>query len=168
MWPVDAWHPDVNDDYGICWGDPGKTTLLFSYPCYINNSCTEWNSWSWCQQLGKDNSRQFLSSIYIYNMVDERPLYWHIILVGSALDHRSLPPEFESRRGHIWRVFHLWLRFITFGGHSAHLAYHVHKSGRKTLVIFRTDTASIIMCQLWDIYKIKHNCYEILFDVLCR
>ena len=22
-------------------------------------------------------------------------------LVGSAFDHRSLPPEFESRRGHI-------------------------------------------------------------------
>jgi len=33
-------------------------------------------------------------------------------LVGSALDYRSLPPEFESRRRHIWRVFHLRLRFI--------------------------------------------------------
>ena len=48
-------------------------------------------------------------------------------LVGSVLDHRSLPPEFESRCGHICRVFHIWLRFITFGGHLAHLAYHVHK-----------------------------------------
>jgi len=56
-------------------------------------------------------------------------------LTGSALDYRSLPPEFESRRGHIWRLFHLWLRFITFGGGSAHLAYHVHKSGRKTAII---------------------------------
>jgi len=35
----------------------------------------------------------------------------------------------------IWRVFHLWVRFITFGGRSAHLADHVHKSGRKTLII---------------------------------
>ena len=52
-------------------------------------------------------------------------------LVGSALDHRSLPPEFESWRRRIWRVFHLWLRFINFGGRSAHLPYHVHKSGRK-------------------------------------
>ena len=34
-------------------------------------------------------------------------------LVGSALDHISLSPEFESRRGHIWRVYHLWFRFIT-------------------------------------------------------
>ena len=42
---------------------------------------------------------------------------------------------FESRRGHIWRLFHLWLRFITVGGRSAHLAYHVHKSGRKTSII---------------------------------
>ena len=26
-------------------------------------------------------------------------------LVGSGLDHRSLPPEFEIRRGHIWKMF---------------------------------------------------------------
>jgi len=51
------------------------------------------------------------------------------------LDHSSLPPEFESRRENIRRVFHLYLRFITFGGHSAHLAYHVHKGGRKTSII---------------------------------
>ena len=53
---------------------------------------------------------------------------------GSVLDHRSLPPVFESRRGDIWRLFHLWLRFVTFGSRSAHLAYHVHKSGRKTSI----------------------------------
>ena len=53
-------------------------------------------------------------------------------LTGSALDHRSLPSEFEYRRGHSWMVFHLRLLFITFGGRSAHLAcYNVHKSGRK-------------------------------------
>ena len=51
---------------------------------------------------------------------------------GSVLDHRSLPPVFESRRGHIWRLFRLSLRLITFGSRSAHLAYLVHKSGRKT------------------------------------
>ena len=54
---------------------------------------------------------------------------------GSVLNHRSLPPVFESRRGHIWRVFHIWLRFIAFGSSSAHLAYHVHTSGRKTTII---------------------------------
>ena len=54
---------------------------------------------------------------------------------SSMLDHRSLLPMFESWRGYIWRVFHLWLCFITFGGSSAHLAYHVHKSGRKTSII---------------------------------
>ena len=56
-------------------------------------------------------------------------------LTGSALAHRSLPPEFESRRWHIWRVFHRSLRFITIGGRSAHLAFHVDKSGRKTPII---------------------------------
>ena len=54
---------------------------------------------------------------------------------GSVLDHRSLPPVFESRRGHIWRLFRLSLRLITFGGRSAHLPYLVHKSGRKTSII---------------------------------
>jgi len=54
---------------------------------------------------------------------------------GSVLDHRSLPPVFESRRGHIWRSFYLSLRLITFGGRSAHLAYLVHKSGRETSII---------------------------------
>ena len=56
-------------------------------------------------------------------------------LTGSALDHGSLPTEFEFWHGDIWRVFHLWPRFITFGGHSAHRAYHVHKSGRKTSIV---------------------------------
>ena len=54
---------------------------------------------------------------------------------GSVLDHRSLPHVFESRRGHIWRLFRLLLRLTTFGGRSAHLAYFVHKSGRKTSII---------------------------------
>jgi len=50
----------------------------------------------------------------------------------DASTRRSLPPVFKSRRGHIWRLFHHWLRLITCGGRSAHLAYLVHKSGRKT------------------------------------
>ena len=54
---------------------------------------------------------------------------------GSVLDHRSLLPVFESRRGYIWRLFHLWLRFITFGGRSAHLVYHVHKIIQKLLEV---------------------------------
>jgi len=38
------------------------------------------------------------------------------------------------RFGHwyIWRVFHLWLCFITFGGSSA---YHIYQSGCKTSII---------------------------------
>jgi len=57
---------------------------------------------------------------------------------GSVLDNISPPPGFKSRRGHIWRMFHLWLRFITLGGSSAHLAYHVHQGGRKTSIIIIT------------------------------
>ena len=72
-------------------------------------------------------------------------------LIGSSLDNRSLPPEFESRRGHMWRMFHLWLLFIILGGRSAHLTYYVHKSGRKTSIINN-----------------KHICYGyILYNVSC-
>ena len=53
---------------------------------------------------------------------------------GSVLDHISLPLVFESRRGHIWRLFRLWLRLITFGGRSAHLSFLVHKHGCKTSI----------------------------------
>ena len=68
-------------------------------------------------------------------------------LVSTVLDHRSLPPVLESRPVHIWRVFHLWLRFITFGIHSAHLAYRVHKGGRKTLIINQsTDKQKFTIC----------------------
>jgi len=57
--------------------------------------------------------------------------YGHIRgLIGSAFDHKSLLPGFESRRGHMSRMFH-----IDFGGRSAHLAYNVHKSGRKISII---------------------------------
>ena len=52
-------------------------------------------------------------------------------LTGSAISHRSIAPRFKPRPGYVRRVFHLTLRLITFGGRSAHLAYAVHKSGRK-------------------------------------
>jgi len=39
--------------------------------------------------------------------------------VVSVLHHSLLPRVFESRRGHIWTVYHRWLPFITFGGRSA-------------------------------------------------
>jgi len=54
-------------------------------------------------------------------------------------------------RVHIWRMFHLWLRFITFGGRSAYLAYHVHKSGRKTpiVIIIITNRANQLQIYLY-------------------
>jgi len=67
---------------------------------------------------------------------------------GSVLDHRSLPPVFESWRRHIWRLFRLSLRFITFGCGSSHLAYLVHKSGRKTSIIIML----LILIHLFQIH----------------
>ena len=76
---------------------------------------------------------------------------------SSVLNHRSLPPVFEFRRGHIWRLFHLWLCFITFRGRSAHLAYHVHKSGRKTSIIalqsFINHAFIPVLLVLWDVFS---------------
>jgi len=52
--------------------------------------------------------------------------YWNALPWSSAsvLEHRWLPPVFESRCGHILRLFHLWLRFITFEGGSATNHHH--------------------------------------------
>ena len=75
-------------------------------------------------------------------------------LVGITYDYRSLPPEFEFWHGHIWRVFHLWFHLITFGGRSAHLAYHVHKSGHKTSIII---TITILIHVLVRHYIFQHE-----------
>jgi len=50
----------------------------------------------------------------------------------SIVDHRFQPPEFKSRFGHVWWVFHLLLPLLTLGGRSVHFAYCMHKSGCNT------------------------------------
>ena len=81
-------------------------------------------------------------------------------LTGSTLDHRSLPPEFESQHEQIWRMFHLWFCFIIFGGLSANFAYHVHKSGHKTsMMIITTHAPSVIRSKYWDPAN-KHICAQ--------
>jgi len=91
----------------------------------------------------------FIGLIYIQMCMSSNNLYQHLDtgehslpmavclcgLVVVVLDYRSLPLVVESWRGHIRRLFHLWPRFITFGGWLAHLAHHVHKSGLKTSII---------------------------------
>ena len=52
--------------------------------------------------------------------------------MSSTVGHKSIAPGFKPWLGYVRRVFHLSLHRITFGGHWAHLAYLVHKSGRKT------------------------------------
>ena len=66
-------------------------------------------------------------------------------LIDDALDHRSLPPEFESRRGHIWS--------ITFGGRSAHLTYHVqkHQSTSSSSSSSSSLSSSNTMVKVWNI-----------------
>ena len=77
---------------------------------------------------------------------------------GSVLDHRSLPPMFESRHGHIWKLFHLRLRLITVGGRSAHLANNVHKRGRKTSIIIIIIIITHPQCYYWS--------YQSLYQVI--
>ena len=51
----------------------------------------------------------------------------------------------------MWRLFHLWLRFITFAGRLAHLAYRVHKSGRKISIVI------ILQKSAWAISHKSHT-----------
>ena len=53
-------------------------------------------------------------------------------LTGSAAGHQSIAPRFKPRLAYVGRMFHLSIRLITFGGHSAHLAYPVQKGDRET------------------------------------
>ena len=101
-------------------------------------------------------------------------------LAGSALDHRSLPPELEHNRGHIWRVFHLWLCFITFGGRTPHLTrqsglLHQAIKNRPLIPIHNWSSSTPedeVYCKvlyihalnltgdsLLTMYLIKNNCY---------
>jgi len=80
---------------------------------------------------------------------------------SSVLDHRSLTAMFEFRRGYIWRLFHLWLCFITFGGWSAHLVCHVHKSGRKTSIIIIWSVFN------WNLNSTNYLLYHIEVCKLC-
>jgi len=88
----------------------------------------------WCFSL-----ERFLNNI-IHDISFKIGLISLCGLVGSALDNRSRSPEFESRRGHTWRVFHLWLRFIIFGGRLPHLAYRLRKTGYKLLIINQSSS----------------------------
>ena len=83
---------------------------------------------------------------------------------SSVLDHRWLPPVFESRRRHIWRLFRLSLRLITFGGRSAHLAYLVHKSGHKTSIIIIYNVQYYIV--MLDLYVANMIILKVLFLVI--
>jgi len=72
---------------------------------------------------------------------------WYIYIYKTKwLFRASLWAEFESWCGHIWRAFDLCLRFITFGGGSAHLAYDVHKSGKKTSTITGEQYRKMLEC----------------------
>ena len=88
----------------------------------------------------------------------------HCGLTGIKLDHRSLLPEFEPRHWHIWRVFHLLLCFITFGGRSAHLAYHVHKSSYNTSITI-TDSTEPLLCPLNTTTVLLWDCHLCFVDV---
>jgi len=47
-------------------------------------------------------------------------------LTGSKVGCRFIGPGFKPQPGYVRRLFHLSLCLITFGGHSADLAYLVH------------------------------------------
>jgi len=77
-------------------------------------------------------------------------------LTSCMVNHRSIAPGFKPRMGYVRRVFVLSLRLITFGGRSAHLAYLVHKGGRKTATTFLwpyTMIDSINWCRIPDEVK---------------
>ena len=49
-------------------------------------------------------------------------------LTGSEVGYRSISPGFKSWLGYVWRVIHLSLCLISFGGHLAHFCDEVYLS----------------------------------------
>ena len=81
-------------------------------------------------------------------------------LIGSALDHRSLPPVFESRRGaylkgvsSLTSLHYVWRSLGPFS------LYHVHRSGRKTSINQSINLRSI------DDPRIRVYVVKIVFGV---
>ena len=52
---------------------------------------------------------------------------------SNVLDHRSLSPVFESRRGQISWLFHPRLHFITVENRLTHLAYYLHNHHHRVI-----------------------------------
>jgi len=110
-----------------------KVWVLYEWTQVLSTSCYEY---IWVLQIVYSSTMSMSTGVH-------RPqpcliLLWeghHHGLTGRTLDQRSPSPEFEPQSGHIWRVFYLWLCFITFGHRLAHLAYHAHKIGRKTSIV---------------------------------
>ena len=98
-----------------------------------------------------------MSQLLIGNLFVKRHLH---SLVGGVLSHNLLPSEFKSRHAHIWSVFHLRLHFITIGGCSFHLAYHVHKGGRKIPVI--------LFVKMLTELDLPNNMYCCLLSARCK
>jgi len=73
---------------------------------------------------------QHIGSIYVLLI---RPT---VSITGSAVGYSSIGAGFKPRPDYVRRVFHLWLRLITFWGRSAHLAYRVQKSSLKNSNIY--------------------------------
>ena len=66
-------------------------------------------------------------------------------LTGSVVGHISIAPGFKRRPDYVRSVFHLSLRLVIFGGRSAHLAYLLHKIGRKTATFWITYLAMLLI-----------------------
>ena len=79
----------------------------------------------------------------------------------SVLDHGSLRPVLKSRRGHIWRLFHPWLRFITFGGRSARLSPTLcavvavkHQSSSSSATIWKLTSSDLPILPRFSLHLI--------------
>ena len=90
-------------------------------------------------------------------MITGVTILWECVhcLAGSAFGHVSIAPGFEAQLGYVRRVFHLSFHFITFGGHSAHSDYHMHKSALKTAIFKHVCNILTVKCFRLKLLLIK-------------
>ena len=99
------YHP-ISDYNYLTWMALLKSLKSRSYSCCCISWCTWNNVNSLIQILHIQRWQMFIqqgASVVVCWITDHYHLSSTGCLCGSALDHRSLPPEFKSWRGHILR-----------------------------------------------------------------
>ena len=123
----------------MCWERPPalhhRCSVLHSL--FLVGLCRLWILCDCPERYGSD----FCFSFYQLFIISTYLEIYRSVFAPCSLFCRIFQSSYRSTSLYLCHA----IRLITLGGRSAHLAYHVHKSGRKTPIIIITITNIITM-----------------------